>query len=145
MSLREMQSQLSAAGVKLDLDYINKLRNSVAEEQSRRNDRRTLSRALAVVEDTLTETTRMAWQIALNPAARHGDRIAAMREIRKSHATMFQILFDAGIFERKLGTLEHEIRRAPLSEEQKKNISEAFQKWGLIATEKNKEKSGAEN
>jgi hypothetical protein len=40
----------------------------------------------------------------------------ALREIRKVHKDMFEKLFDAGVFERKLGTLDATIRNTPLPE-----------------------------
>lgn len=135
MSNRELVDQLLANGIRLEEHYVGRLRRKVDQEKALRADRITLNQAIAAVSDTLTETTRLAWQIALNPVAKAHDRIAAMREIRKAHTDMFEILFDAGIFTRKLGMLEHEIRNAPLSDEQKKNIREAFVKWGLIKLE----------
>lgn len=132
MTNRELESQLEQNGISLEEHYIGKLRRSIEQEKALRTDRLTLNHALATVQDTFTETNRLAWQIALNPAAKHRDRIMAMRKIEKAHTDMFQLLFDAGIFERKLGTLEHEIRNAPLNDEQKKKIREAFMRWGLI-------------
>lgn len=133
MSNREIESQLEQNGINLEEHYIGKLRRSIETEKSLRTDRLTLNHALATVSDVLSETTRLAWDIALSKGAKPQDRIAAMREIRKSHTDMFNLLFDAGIFNRKLGTLEHEIRNAPLSEEKKKTIREVFGKWGLLA------------
>lgn len=132
MSNRELESQLAQNGISISEDFIAKLRKKVEKEKSIRADRMTLNHALATVSDALTETNHLAWQIALNPAAKAQDRLGAMREIRKAHTDMFNLLFDAGIFNRKLGTLEHEIRNAKLSDEQKRNIRGAFEKWGLI-------------
>jgi len=132
MSNRELESQLAQNGINIEENYIGRLRKKIEREKSLRTDRLTLNHALATVSDTLTETMRLCWQIALNPQKEANERIAALREIRKSNTDMFNLLFDAGIFNRKLGTLEHEIRNAPLSEEQKKNIREAFSRWGLM-------------
>lgn len=141
MSTRELQGQLEQNGIHIDRHFLDKLRHVVEREKTLRADRRTLNYAIATVEDTLTETMRIAWSTALNPTAKTHDRLAAIREIRKSHVDMFNILFDAGIFNRKLGTLEHEIRNAPLSEEQKRNIRGAFERWGLIQSPTSNEKS----
>ena len=75
---------------------------------------------------------RVAWSIATDPSARKQDRVAALREIREAHKDVFQMLFDAGVFERKLGTLDATIRNAPLAPERKQVIRDVFGNWGLI-------------
>jgi hypothetical protein len=54
------------------------------------------------------------------------DRAAALREIREAYNAVFEKLFDAGVFERKLGTLDMAIRNTPLPEEKKQTIREVF-------------------
>lgn len=137
MTNREIERNLEQNGIRIEEHFIGRLRCAVEKEKTIRADRKTLNFALATLEDALTETMRIAWSTALNPNSKTHDRLAAIREIRKSHETMFNLLFDAGIFNRKLGTLEHEIRNAPLSEEQKNNIRGAFQKWGLLKPPEN--------
>ena len=137
MSTRELQSQLEQNGVNIDRHFLGKLRDKVEQERTLRTDRQTLNYALSTVEDTLNETTRLAWQVALNPQAKTHDRLAALREIRKSHTDMFNLLFDSGIFNRKLGTLEYEIRNTPLTDEQKKQIRRAFEMWGFVPPKQN--------
>ena len=54
---------------------------------------------------------------------------------------MFEKLFDAGVFERKLGTLDATIRNTPLPEDRKQGIRMTFQNWGLIEAPKEDEPS----
>jgi hypothetical protein len=56
----------------------------------------------------------------------------ALREIREAHNAVFEKLFDAGVFDRKRGSLELTIRNTPLPEEKKKAIREVFENWGLL-------------
>jgi hypothetical protein len=56
----------------------------------------------------------------------------ALKEIREAHNAVFEKLFDAGVFDRKLGTLEMTVRNAPLPEEKKKAIRDVFEQWGLL-------------
>jgi hypothetical protein len=58
----------------------------------------------------------------------------ALREVREAHNDVFQKLFDAGVFEKKLGTLDLTIRNAPLPEDRKTAIRDVFEQWGLLAT-----------
>lgn len=134
-SSRELQQNLEENGIHIARNYIDKLRREIDREKMLSVDRMTIGRSLLIVADALTEATRINWNIANNPQSKRGERIAATREIRKAHVDMFNLLFDAGVFDRKLGSIEHTIRNAPLSEEQKVAIRSAFQKWGLTPQE----------
>jgi hypothetical protein len=129
---REMQERLKAEGIVLDRGYLGSLVNSVYLERIHRADRATLNYALAAFEDTMTEIVRVAWDIANNPLVRPFDRIQALKEVREAHNDVFTKLFDAGVFEKKLGTLDLAIRNTPLPEEEKKEIRTVFMNWGLL-------------
>jgi hypothetical protein len=122
ISRRELQERLDSDGLHLDRDYIGKLYDEIIAERGRRIDRQLLNNALASFEDTMTEIVKVAWDIAnssyLNPQA----RVMALREIREAHNAAFEKLFDAGVFDRKRGSLELTIRNTPLPEEKKKAI-----------------------
>lgn len=131
MPLREMQHQLEQNGLRLDMDYINRLRNKILRERTHRADRKILSSALAAFEDVLTETSKIAWQIALSNQSTRKERIAALKEIRESHKDIFDKLFDSGVFDRKLGVVEHQ-PKLPLNLEQKAQLIETMVRWGII-------------
>jgi hypothetical protein len=102
ITLYELQDKLDAEGLHLNRDYLSTLVKKVYRERVTRADRQTLNNALAAFEDTMTEVVRVAWEIATDPSARRQDRVAALRGIREANKDVFQILFDAGVFERKL-------------------------------------------
>jgi hypothetical protein len=58
--------------------------------------------ALASFQDAMGEIVRVGWTIADDELAEGHDRAAALREIREAYNLMFEKLFDAGVFERKL-------------------------------------------
>jgi hypothetical protein len=130
---REMQDRLKADGITLDRNYLGSLLNAVLAE---RTHRATLNYALAAFEDTMTEVVRVAWAIANNPLVRPFDRIRALKEVREAHNAVFEKLFDASVFDRKLGTLNAAIRNTPLPEEKKKAITAVFENWKLIEAPK---------
>ena len=136
ISRRELQERLDSDGLHLDRDYIGKLYDEIIVERGKRMDRQLLNNALSSFEDTMTEIVKVAWDIAnssyLNPQA----RVMALREIREAHNAVFEKLFDAGVFDRKLGSLEPTIRNTPLPEEKKKAIREVFENWGLLPAPK---------
>jgi hypothetical protein len=105
-SQKEVRLRLEIEGLKLDRFYLAKLLKEIQVERIHRADRQTLTFALAAFEGTMTEIVKVAWEIAqsnwLNPKA----RVMALREIRETHNAVFEILFDAGVFDRKLGSLD---------------------------------------
>ncbi len=131
MPLREMQHQLEQNSIRLDIDYIGRLRDKILRERAQRADRQVLSSSLAAFEDVLTETTKIAWQIALSNQSTRKERIAALKEIRESHNDLFDKLFDSGVFDRKLGVVEHRPKLS-LTLEQKAQLLETMVRWGII-------------
>ncbi|KAA6457547.1 hypothetical protein DYQ86_22220 [Acidobacteria bacterium AB60] len=92
-----------------------------------------LTQALAAFQDVMLEISSVAWSIANDEFARKQDRVMALREIREAHKDMFEKLFDAGAFERKLGTLDATIRNTPPPDDKKQAITARFRKLGPIA------------
>lgn len=131
-----LASTLASEGLTLDRKYLGSLLNDIYVERSKRANTWMLNQALASFQDVMMEISGVAWEIANDPHARNQDRVMALREIREAHKDMFEKLFDAGVFERKLGTLDATIRNTPLPEDRKQAIRATFQNWGLLpATE----------
>jgi hypothetical protein len=133
---REIQQRLEAEGLKLDRKYLGTLVNGIYAERVRRADTWTLNQALASFQDAMAEIVRMASEIANNPFADNKARVMALREIREAYNAVFEKLFNAGVFERKLGTIDATIRNTPLSDEKKQAIMAVFTNWGLLPAPK---------
>jgi hypothetical protein len=136
ISRREIQERLDKDSLHLDRDYIGKLFDEIMAERAKRTDRKLLNDVLSSFEDTMTEIVRVAWEIANTPYLNPQARVMALREIREAHNDVFEKLFDAGVFDRKRGSLELTIRNTPLPEEKKKAIREVFENWGLLPAPK---------
>jgi hypothetical protein len=133
ISAVELAEVLKTGGLDLERHYLGKLMKEVNAERVRRADRQTLNFALASFEDTMTEVVRVAWEIANTPYISAQARVMALKEVREAHKDVFEKLFDAGVFNRKLGEIDLTVRNVPLSDERKKSIREVFDKWGLLA------------
>jgi hypothetical protein len=134
IEFEELCAQLDQRyGLKLDRHYVTKLAKKLYAERAKRADRYTLNATLTAFQDTMTQVVRVAWSIANDPFAKNQDRIAALKEVREANNAVFEKLFDAGVFERKLGTLDATIRNTPLPEERKQAIRAVFTNWGLLA------------
>ena len=132
ITIEGMRHHLAAQDLPLDRGYIASLVKAIQTERIKRVDTWTLNFALASFQDVMTEIVERAWEIANDPTAERSDRLAAMREIRAAHNDMFTKLFDAGVFERKVGTLNVAIRNTPLPDEKKQAIAAVFENWGLL-------------
>lgn len=140
-SIEGITQRLDQDGLKLDRHYVGKLVGEIHTDRAKRANTWTLNMALASFQDAMGEIVRVGWEIASDAKQEGRDRAAALREIREAHNAMFEKLFDAGVFERKLGTLDATIRNTPLPEERKQVIRATFQNWGLIEAPKEDEPS----
>ena len=140
-----IQRQLEAQGLHLDRNYINSLVNQIHAERSKRAATWTLNHALASFQDAMAEIVRVGWEIANDPHEEGRDRAAALREIREAYNAVFEKLFDAGVFERKIGTLDMTVRNTPLNEEKKRAITAVFTNWGLLPPPKEDAKPAEQN
>jgi len=91
--------------LKLDKDYINRIINKIRKERANRLDHYTINVVLAKFQDEMEELKRRLWIIITKGDSTEKDRIAAIRELRNSSKELFDKMFDAGIFERKLGQI----------------------------------------
>ena len=105
ITIEGMRRHLAAQDLPLDRGYIASLVKAIQTERIRRADTWTLNLALTSFQDVMTEIVERACEIVNDPMAERSDRLAALREIRAAHNEVFGKPFDAGVFERKLGTL----------------------------------------
>ena len=91
--------------LKLDKDYINRIINKIRKERANRLDHYTINVVLAKFQDEMEELKTRLWMIITKGDSTEKDRIAAIRELRNSSKELFDKMFDAGIFERKLGEI----------------------------------------
>lgn len=128
-----MQQLVTRYGLSFHRSYVTRLSKKIFAERARRADRKTLNVALATFEDTTNVVVKKAWEIANNERSNAVARVNALRLIQDAHSRVYEMLFDAGVFERKLGTIELAVRNTPLPEDRKKAIEAAFVNWGLAA------------
>jgi hypothetical protein len=77
-SVRDLQYLLTCHEIKLDKDYINKLKNKVIKERKYILDRETVKTVMADLKDIKDETVRQMADIAFSPVSKRPERIRAM-------------------------------------------------------------------
>jgi hypothetical protein len=132
ISAEGIRKRLEQDGLPLDRHYIGSLLKAIHTERAKRADTWTLNMALSSFQDAMAEIARVGWEIANDKSEAGRDRAAALREVREAYNAVFEKLFDAGVFERKLGTIDATIRNTPLPDEKKQAIIAVFENWGLI-------------
>lgn len=107
LSLREIQGMLESGGkpIRLDLHYIGKLVKKIRQERIYRMDYYRVKEWLASFEERVDEYKRYLWNVVTNPQAQDRDKIVAIRELRNSDVVLFDKMFDAGVFDRKIGEM----------------------------------------
>jgi len=125
-SILDIKDSLSKQRSPLDLDkdYINKLVNRIRKERAKRLDKYTINVILANFQDEVEELKKRLWLIITNPNSSDQSKISAIRELRTSSKDLFDKMFDAGAFKRKLG--EVQIGKS-LSKEEQDLIKQAIE------------------
>lgn len=128
----------------INRNYILKLKKKIAAERKHRFDQTIVDERLAEMQDRKDSIQMQMWRIVLNQAADERVRVAAAKVIWDSEKDFFGSQMDAGIFERKLGTVkyEHEVK---IAEEQRILIVNAFKNYGIVKRENNEISVGRNN
>lgn len=126
ISIVEIQSILSDnCGHIFDKNFIGKLKRKIHQERAYRYNSIDLHRVLAELEDAIKVLSRLLWKIIEDPESSNRDKISAIREIRSAKTMLLESLFNAGIFERKMGEMK---LKTDLTPEQGQLLEEAVEK-----------------
>lgn len=101
----ETQSILNSGKnpLKLDKDYINRIIRKIRKRQGERLKNYTVNKVLASFEEEVGELKKQLWVTINQQDATNSEKTLAIRELRNSSKDLFDKMFDAGIFEKKLG------------------------------------------
>jgi hypothetical protein len=94
-----------ARPIQRSADYIQSIMNKIEREKSVRLNYLVLSKTLAGLHDSAMERTKVLWSIVGNTSSDH-TRVTALKEIRENEHSLLEAMFNAGVFQRKLGKLE---------------------------------------
>lgn len=122
-------------GLKLDRNYIAKLRDKIVEDRVTRFNEAKVEKRISEMQEKAELIQEYMFPILTDPKTPVKEKIRAAREIMKSEVDLFNSQMDAGMFERKLGELgiKHDVQLDP---EDRKSIVDAFINMGLIKEKK---------
>lgn len=101
----QIQKALEDNGVKLNHQYVGKLVRKIRNERYTRFDNQTVKKVLAEFEDFIEDTSQKLLKV-YSTSKLDMAKIIALDTRVKHYNILLDKLFDAGVFERKLGTIE---------------------------------------
>jgi hypothetical protein len=150
VSVAALQRDLAERGFKtnqgntLDWYYVAKVVRKLNREKALAVDAQKIGERLAITKERYRVIIEKLWKIIdwkpeyaadgiLLPET--GEIIRAADTIIKMDLAILKAEMDAGIFDRKLGTVDLNVYRAlPLDPDKAAKIAEAFQRWGIDLT-----------
>jgi len=132
----------TAAGNPLDWHYVSKLVRKLAREAAFAVDEQKIGERLAITKESYRLMVERLWRIidykweyleqfGLYPP-KTDEIIKAINTLMKLDLAILKAEMDAGIFERKIGTVDVNMyRAAPIDPEQADAIIAAFKNWGI--------------
>lgn len=117
----------------LHLHYIAKLRDKILKERRVRNNNLNLGARLSAIQDQHKAVKVRLWKEATDPTNKDISRVMALEKILKSELELLDAEMDAGFYERKLGTMEHDhTLTIGLDQDMLAPIILAFKNYGLV-------------
>lgn len=86
-------------------DYVNRVKNKILNERRSRLDHELVNHTIANIEDEFNENIAILAGIMRDKTQTAKTRVDAARTIAQVRNVLTQMKFDAGVFDRKLGTL----------------------------------------
>lgn len=108
LAIREALEGSKEAPITLHPHYIAKLRDKILKERRSRNDRLNLGSRLAFIQDLNKAVKVRLWKEATDASNKDIARVMALEKILKTEFELLDAEMDAGFYERKLGTVEHD-------------------------------------
>lgn len=123
--------------IRLDREYIRKLVKKIKKDRLVKIDRADIKERIGIMRETYELVAEQMWRILLDGTADGKGRVAAGKVIVDSQKILLEAEMNAGVYDRKLGTLalentgtvEHIHRLDP---EMKAPIMKALENYGII-------------
>lgn len=127
LSIRQIQELLRdhpIRPIEIGKDLVGKLAKEVHERRAERIDLYTVNEVLGKFEDEVTELKEILLGLIQSKTVSSMAKVVAIKEYRQSSLALIDKMFDAGVFEKKLGTLE---LTRKLSEEESQLLDQAIE------------------
>ncbi len=138
-SIREIREALEKIKRPLQLNYIGTLINKIRKERAGRIEKQLVNTEIAKFEDTAQVVIEELWKISKGSSDDRA-RVSALKGVMDSLDMLLTRKFDAGVFERNLGSVK--IKHHQL-EEHKVLIIQAFENSRLFNNSNGQQESDA--
>ncbi len=138
-SLREIREALEKIKRPLHLHYIGSLVNKIRKERATRIDQQLVKIEISKFEDIAHLVIEELWKVSKSTSDDRA-KVSALKGVMESFDTLLTRKFDAGVFERNLGSVK--IKHHQL-EEHKVLIIQAFENSRLFNNSNGQQRSDA--
>jgi hypothetical protein len=97
---------LNKRNLEISYDYVNMMMKEIDIERVKEADEFLLTSFLVTFMERTKMTDKVLWNILTDKNSTRKDKLGAARELRQNFHIVFQTMFDAGVFKRKIGELE---------------------------------------
>ena len=94
---------LGQQGIELSYDFSLDLMKEIDRDRIAEADQFLLNSFLVTFMERVKLSDKVLWNILTDKGSSRKDKLGAARELRQNFDTLFQTMFDAGVFKRKLG------------------------------------------
>lgn len=142
-TIEETQKTLEKNGVVVNYHYVARLIQKIKTERVVRYDIAKVTARISEMQDKFDEIQKQLWKILLDNSkyeegrykgrvkVRVSEKIAAAVALIKADKELLDAQMDAGVFERKLGTLEADLS-VKIDDPEKLQILKALRNYGVI-------------
>lgn len=97
---------LKVSGIEVGYDYVLELMKEIDVERTQQADQFFLNHMLVQFMERTKLTDKVLWGILTDKESTRKEKMTAAKELRHNFNTLFQTMFDAGVFKRKIGQIE---------------------------------------
>lgn len=94
---------LGQQGLEISYDFVNDAMKEIDRDRIAEADQFLLNHFLVTFMERIKMSDKVLWNILTHKESSRKDKLGAARELRHNFDTLFQTMFDAGVFKRKLG------------------------------------------
>jgi Tfp pilus assembly major pilin PilA len=132
----ELKKVLETGSNPLNIDraYLRKIVHMIRKERIHRFDTALVTTKLAEIEDETIVIKEYMWRLLLSSTTKAGEKVAAARAITNANQTLLDMQMNAGVYDRKIGTLEVQHTHT-LTPEVMAPILRAMANYGIVHME----------
>lgn len=131
--IKETLQAAKQAPLSLHRTYIATIKKKILVERTNRHNGANIAHRLAFIQDKIRQIDKQLWDLVNSEHIGDREKIAALKELRENEIKLLQAEMDAGLYDRKLGTIDIEaLRNRQIDPAHQQRAIDSFKAWGFI-------------